>query len=108
MIESIKLPDPGDRHIVAAAISIQADVIVIANLKDFPPDYLALFNIEVQHPDEFISHLIDLNPQKANEAFARQVSMLKNPPKTKEDVLGYLKKCGLMKSAELLKSGIWQ
>jgi hypothetical protein len=35
LIDSIKLPDPGDRHVVAAAIKAGADVIVTYNLKGF-------------------------------------------------------------------------
>ena len=36
LIPSLTLPDPNDRHILAAAIVAEADVIVIFNLKDFP------------------------------------------------------------------------
>jgi len=35
-------------------------VIVTANLRDFPPDKLAAYDIEPQHPDEFDLGLIDL------------------------------------------------
>ena len=35
-IESLKLPDSNDRHVLAAAIKWQADAIVTNNLKDFP------------------------------------------------------------------------
>jgi hypothetical protein len=36
LIEGLSLPDPGDRHVLAAAIVCNADVIVTNNLKDFP------------------------------------------------------------------------
>ena len=62
LINSIALPDPNDRHVVAAAIIGRADVIVTANLRDFPSEALDRYNIEAQHPDEFIRHLIDLTP----------------------------------------------
>jgi predicted nucleic acid-binding protein len=40
------LPDPADRHVLAAAIRGRADVIVTMNLKDFPAGTLAPYGIE--------------------------------------------------------------
>ncbi|MFD1755654.1 hypothetical protein ACFSC6_10620 [Rufibacter sediminis] len=92
---SIALPDEGDRHVVAAAVRCHADVIITANLKDFPSEYLRRFDMEAQHPDYFIANLIDLDPDKGLRAFRTQVSFLKNPPKSEAEVLGILKKVGL-------------
>lgn len=60
LIEGLQLPDADDRHVLAAAIQGRADVIVTANVRDFPVDILTLFEIEAQHPDEFILHLLGL------------------------------------------------
>src|SRR5579863_5760627 len=62
LIGSLTLPDPDDRHVLAAAIVGGAEVIVTRNLKDFPAESLARYEIEAQHPDEFVRHLIDLAP----------------------------------------------
>ena len=62
LISGLDLPDPGDRHVLAAAIRCGAEVIVTSNLRDFPPDRLAPYQIEAQHPDEFVLNLIDLDP----------------------------------------------
>jgi predicted nucleic acid-binding protein len=54
-------PDPNDRHVLAAAITGNADVIVTANLKDFP-DYCLPPGIEVKHPDRFLSDMLSARP----------------------------------------------
>ena len=101
-ISSLTLPDPNDRHVLAAALRSQADVIVTTNLKDFPVPYIRTFDVEVQHPDEFIGNLLDLNPAKALEAFRQQVARLKNPPITAAQVLDNLRKPSLPGTADRL------
>lgn len=103
LIEAISLPDPGDRHVVAAAIRSTANVIVTFNLKDFPSSITEEFDIDVQHPDSFLSNVYDLNPTKAKEAFRKQVRRLKNPPKTTSEVLIQLQKSDLGMIVEKLK-----
>lgn len=108
LISSFQLPDEDDRHVLAAAVRCSADVIVTSNLKDFPEKYLKEFDIEAQHPDVFISNLIDLNPKKALSAFKQQVSFLKNPPKKASEVLEMLKKSGLVAASSKLQDLIEQ
>jgi hypothetical protein len=102
LIPTLTLPDANDRHVLAAALRSQAQVIVTANLKDFPTSYLATLGIERQHPDAFIGQLIDQQPTQALAAFRQQVAYLKNPPKTAMEVLGSLQKSGLATTAERL------
>ncbi len=40
LIGLLHLPDPNDRHVLAAAIKAEADVIITLNLKDFPQSAL--------------------------------------------------------------------
>lgn len=80
LIPSLTLPDPDDRHVLAAAIRGRADVIVTYNLKDFPEDSLARYGIEAQHPDSFLSHVLDLAPGTVLAALQRLRQALKKPP----------------------------
>ena len=62
LIDGLALPDPDDRHVLAAAIRCHAQVIVTHNLRDFPASALAPFGLEAQPPDLFVGHLVDLAP----------------------------------------------
>jgi hypothetical protein len=79
LIGSVTLPDPDDRHVLAAAIVAEADVIVTYNLRDFPNDSLDRYKIEAQHPDEFVHRLIDLTPSLVVDVVRAQLASLKNP-----------------------------
>lgn len=59
LISTLELPDPDDRHVLAAAIRSSSSVIVTFNLNDFPAQALAPYCVEAIHPDEFVSQLID-------------------------------------------------
>ena len=54
---------PKDRHVLAAAVSKNVNVIVTNNVRDFPDTSLRPYFIEVQTPDTFVSHVIDLAPE---------------------------------------------
>ncbi len=54
LIDSLELPDPGDRHVLAAAIHSGADVIVTDNIKDFPEKALRPYGIESCSADRFV------------------------------------------------------
>ena len=62
LIEGLELPDPDDRHVLAAAIRAGAQVIVTENIVDFPDAALSPYDIEAQTPDVFVLHVIDLSP----------------------------------------------
>lgn len=87
LIDGVVLPDPNDRHVLAAAIRCQAGFIVTYNLKHFPEEALAPYGIAAQHPDGFVSHLFDLDPGAACAAVRDQRESLKNPPMSVDDLL---------------------
>jgi predicted nucleic acid-binding protein len=79
IIPSLTLPDPDDRHVLAAAIRGRADVIVTYNLKDFPAEVLATYGIEARHPDSFLLYLFDLAPGTVLAALRTLRTTLKKP-----------------------------
>lgn len=104
LIPGLKLPDQDDLHVLACAIRCNADLITTFNLKDFPDNHLRKYDIEVQSPDELISNLIDLNNDIACTAFRKMLKRLKNPPKSKTEVIETLRKCELKISSWKLDS----
>lgn len=101
---TLSLPDPDDRHVLAAAIVGRADVIVTFNLKDFPAATLALYGIEAQHPDTFIRHVLDLEEAVAVAAVKQQRASLRNPPKTVEEFLDILAQQSLPETVTFLRA----
>jgi hypothetical protein len=106
LIETLILPDPDDRHVLAAAIVGRADVIVTANLRDFPAAALAPFSIEVQHPDEFIAHVLTLAPSLALAAIREMRERLRNPPYTPDEFSALLARVGLPLTVGILRASI--
>ena len=103
LIPGLHLPDPGDRHVLAAAIRGHANVIVTMNLRDFPPDNIGSFGIEVQHPDDFILRLLDLAPGAVVAAAENHRQSLKNFPKTVSEYLEILERQGLTQTVSVLR-----
>ncbi|MFH0242852.1 PIN domain-containing protein [Streptomyces sp. HK10] len=104
LIGAVELPDPDDRHVLAAAIRAKAQVIVTFNLKDFPSDVLSAWDVEAKHPDAFIEDQIDLDPAAVYAAVRQIADRWKNPPGTVEDVLGRLERDGMVAAAAALRA----
>lgn len=104
LIASLNLPNPDDRHVLAAAITSGSDVIVTGNLQDFPKPTLQPYGIEAQHPDDFISHLLSLAADAVLDAVINQQTRLINPPITMAELLTLFEKLGLTKTAKQLRA----
>lgn len=103
LVDGIDLPDRDDRHVLAAAIRAGAQTIVTFNLKDFPEDKLAPYNVEAKHPDEFVLDAIDLAPGAVATVVSNQAAALKNPRRTVADLLDTLRDQGLVRSVAKLR-----
>jgi len=103
LIPAIRLPDPDDRHVVAAAVHCGASLIVTLNGKDFPPNALEPYDIEAKHPDDFILDLFDLYPATVVQAVANQRRTLIKPTKSVDEFLDNLIKMGLTQTVDRLR-----
>lgn len=103
LVDVVELPDPGDRHVLAAAIKARAQVIVTNNLGDFPEAVLAPWNIEAKAPDDFVLDQIDLDRQAVYGAVQRIADSWRRPPGTVNDVLASLERDGLLESVAALR-----
>ena len=103
LIPAISLPDPGDRHVVAAAVRAGAQAIVTFNTRHFPSDSLAAFDVEAKHPDDFVLESLDLAPGRIAGIIADQAADLRHPPQTANEVLDTLAALGLSRAVARLR-----
>ena len=104
LVPSIDLPDMDDRHVVAAGIVAGANTIVTFNLGDFPLAELSKYDLDAQHPDDFIVHQFELSQALVCGAAKRHRASLRSPAKTTEQYLATLESQGLPQTAAVLRS----
>ncbi len=105
-IERLELPDANDRHVLAAAIKINADAIVSFNVRDFPPTILNRYGMELIHPDDFVCEQFESNPMLCCKVIQNQRLALKNPPKSSKEFLAILQRQSLPKMSSVLSQYI--
>ncbi|MGI8938048.1 MAG: PIN domain-containing protein [Iamia sp.] len=89
-IARLELPDPDDRHVLAAAVAAEADLIVTANLSDFPSRSLPPA-LRAESPDAFVLSLIQSDADAVAAVVDRQAAALRHPPMTVDQLLdGFL------------------
>lgn len=72
--------DPKDRHVLAAAVRANAEIIVTANRKDFPDAACGPYEISVVSPDEFLLDQLDLYEGATMQCVRELVADLRQPP----------------------------
>lgn len=103
LIDGLQLPDPDDRHVLAAAIAGHADAIITWNEKDFPVEALDPFGLEVQTPDEFVLNQIMLRAPVALTAIKNMRQRWERPEVTAIGLVELLEKRGLPQTAAHLR-----
>lgn len=103
LIPKLKLPDPGDRHVLAAAIHSKSSFIITYNLKDFPQKALAQYAIKAEHPDIFLEQLIVIDQVAVLTAIQILRTNLKKPSINTDEYLATLAKQSLPKTVKELQ-----
>jgi predicted nucleic acid-binding protein len=84
--------DPKDRHVAAAAVACQADIILTFNLRHFPRASLSPFGIKAQSPDTFLCNLLAAYPKEIPQILQNQAQEYRKPPMTLDELLTILAK----------------
>lgn len=83
--------DPGDRHVVAAALAAGADAIVTINIRHFPAAALDPVGIAVFTPGLLLDVLETSQPSLVDRALDAMSRRWKNPARTRDEIMELLK-----------------
>lgn len=100
LVDQLGLPDPDDRHVLAAAIAGGARTIVTANLRHFPVASLRPHRVASVSPDQFLQDLFGTDADVVLAALGRQVGRYRRPPM---DLGGLLARLGRAGAPEFAK-----
>jgi predicted nucleic acid-binding protein len=105
-VPTITLPDPDDRHVVAAAIEAKASAIVTWNLRDFPAAALRPFGLHRISPDAFLMDLYDAAPDLVIAAVTSARANLRESAGTAAAFIEALRRQKLKRFADAVSSQI--
>lgn len=105
-LQGCSIPDQDDIHVLAAAIKCRASIIVTENIKHFPVELLAAWNLEAITSDEFIANTIDLSQQKAIAAISQMRIRFKRPELSGEELLLLYERRGFLQTADILRDNV--
>lgn len=86
-LAGVELPDPDDRHVVAAALAGGCDAIVTYNVRDFPEEALTPLGLRALRPDDFLMEVVAADPDGTVAAVRSLVAVKRRPPRTMEEEL---------------------
>jgi predicted nucleic acid-binding protein len=103
LLDGLALPDPDDRHVLAAAIQGGVPVILTFNLRDFPATVLAAHGVVAMHPDTFLVACVAESPESVIAVVQKQADGLRNPPTTVSQMLERLVDQGLVNTVAAIR-----
>jgi predicted nucleic acid-binding protein len=93
LVGKLALPDPDDRHVLAAAIHGECDLLVTNNVKDFPEEAVAAIrgaDIAIVSVDDALREFVVIFGDRLASVVAAQVAALRNPPMTLDEFIARL------------------
>lgn len=106
LMPALRLPDPNDVHVLAAAIAGHVDCIVTFNLRDFPLKDLQAHGLVAIHPDDFLIDQWELDEVAAMRAFRAMRARRRKPPISPEEFVEMFERNGLAATAVRLRTVI--
>lgn len=105
LAEQQDLPDPDDRHVLAAAVTANATLLVTANLDDFPAEQMPA-GLSVVSPDGLVVELMNHDLDTVMDVVVAQAAALTNPPMSTRQLLDGLEEVGLVRTVARLRSAV--
>ena len=105
-IASVSLPDPDDRHVVAAAIESGAALIVTWNTRDFPSRALLPHRLRAQRPDAFLMARYETAPEIMKEVARNARSNLTRSDLTAKAYAEALRRQRIVRFAQVLSEDV--
>lgn len=103
LIPGLDLPDADDRHVLAAAITAQAEMVVAFNLRHFPAAALEPRHLQALTPDLLLCRLLDHDAQATEDVLETLRRSLRQPAYTPQALLDRLEQVGLPVAADRLR-----
>lgn len=106
LITDLSLPDPDDRHVLAAAIAGRASVIVTWNLKDFPAKALRPHGLAAVSPDDLLTDLHSAFPSIFMTSISRARQNLRKTTPSVAEFIEALERQGLKTFSSILRQNL--
>lgn len=87
--------DQKDRHVLAAAVRANAELLVTFNTKDFPATSTKPYDVDVVTPDDFLLDQLDLFPRAVLRCLDEQVEAYGSPQMSLPELLSRMETVGL-------------
>lgn len=91
VIERMPINDK-DRHVLALAVQVDAEVIVTENLRDFPSNELAEYGVSATSLDVFVLGYVQANPREVLSVIDSMAARRRHRPKTRQEIIEVLRR----------------